>query len=145
MGCLRKSPDVDDQLSSWSDSDTSSTHLNTAVNQTIEEVVLDDEPALVSGRKLEKVKARRAQFDDVIENSAPFWFVVCTTRYHKRVLAGACLFYLLMIGLCVGLQLLNLAEVSDADFWIAGSRASNGVKMASSGRWEPWRLEPFID
>jgi hypothetical protein len=50
-----------------------------------------------------------------------------------------------MIGLCVGLHLLNLAEVSDVDFWIAGSRASNGLKMTSSQRWEPWRLEAFIN
>jgi hypothetical protein len=33
--------------------------------------------------RLEKIKVRLAEFDDVVENSVPFWFVSCTTRYYK--------------------------------------------------------------
>lgn len=37
-------------------------------------------------------------------------------------------FYIIMAALCVELELIDLADISDHDFQIAGTRASNQVK-----------------
>ena len=93
--------------------------------------------------KAKRLEMRKKQYEDVIENSEPFWFVRCTTKYYKRVLCCACLFYIAMIVVCVSFNLLNLAEIMDEDFEVAGSEASNAEKM--SLRWTPERLRPFIN
>ena len=60
----------------------------------------------------------RKQYEDIIINSQPFWYIRLLTRHYCKMLICAYFFYFLAAYACVTLGLVELDALRNEDFFI---------------------------
>lgn len=60
----------------------------------------------------------RKQYEDIVINSQPFWYIRMVTRHYCKMLCCAFSFYFLAAYICVMLGLVELNALRNDDFFI---------------------------
>ena len=69
----------------------------------------------------EEILARK-QYEDVVKNSRPFWYIKLITLHPKKLLCGLFALYFAATLLTVELGLLDLGTMQNEDFFIASDK-----------------------
>lgn len=61
---------------------------------------------------------KRKQYEDIVENTQPFWYIRMITNHYCKLLCGLFFLYMIAAYACVELGLMTLDLMQNEDFFI---------------------------